>query len=159
MKSGKNLEILQGPPGVQSSVLTIIHCMAHYVDLQATTQTINSGTGTFQYYTTSLFKKTTVLSKRDYIVKKKEHYTVIFQYPYPSSVSASPQPFPPLFFIINEGQCIFFPVVFTSPPATTVVIGSYQIYCGKGMYGKKHGFKTQLVSDLCFSSSVGISLE
>ncbi len=44
VKSVTNVEILQGPPGVQSSVLTIIHCMAHYVDLQATTQTINSGT-------------------------------------------------------------------------------------------------------------------
>ncbi len=44
VKSVSNVEMLQGPPGVQSSVLTIIHCMAHYVDLQATTQTINSGT-------------------------------------------------------------------------------------------------------------------
>ncbi|XP_023347388.1 protein furry [Eurytemora carolleeae] len=37
------VEVLEkGPPSVQPSVLTIIHCMAHYVDLQSTTHTINS---------------------------------------------------------------------------------------------------------------------
>merc|ERR1719334_688889 len=37
------VEVLEkGPPSVQSSVLNIIHCMAHYVDLQSTTHSINS---------------------------------------------------------------------------------------------------------------------
>ena len=36
------VEVLEkGPPGVQPSILTIIHCMAHYVDLTSTTN-INS---------------------------------------------------------------------------------------------------------------------
>ena len=37
------VEVLEkGPPAVQPSILTIIHCMAHYVDLQSATTSINS---------------------------------------------------------------------------------------------------------------------
>ena len=37
------VEVLEkGPPQVQPSILTIIHCMAHYVDLQSATNSINS---------------------------------------------------------------------------------------------------------------------
>ena len=37
------VEVLEkGPPAVQPSILTIIHCMAHYVDLQSATTNINS---------------------------------------------------------------------------------------------------------------------
>ena len=37
------VEVLEkGPPAVQLSILTIIHCMAHYVDLQSATTNINS---------------------------------------------------------------------------------------------------------------------
>ena len=37
------VEVLEkGPPAVQPSILTIIHCMAHYVDLQSATNSINS---------------------------------------------------------------------------------------------------------------------
>ena len=37
------VEVLEkGPPAVQPSILTIIHCMAHYVDLQSATSSINS---------------------------------------------------------------------------------------------------------------------
>jgi len=37
------VEVLEkGPANIQGSILTIIHCMAHYIDLQSTTQAINS---------------------------------------------------------------------------------------------------------------------
>ena len=37
------VEVLEkGPPAIQPSILTIIHCMAHYVDLQSATNSINS---------------------------------------------------------------------------------------------------------------------
>merc|ERR1719334_942130 len=37
------VEVLEkGPPAVQPSILTIIHCMAHYVDLTSATNSINS---------------------------------------------------------------------------------------------------------------------
>ena len=37
------VEVLEkGPSNVQGSILTIIHCMAHYVDLQSATSSINS---------------------------------------------------------------------------------------------------------------------
>merc|ERR1719410_2235450 len=37
------VEVLEkGPPAIQPSILTIIHCMAHYVDLQSATTNINS---------------------------------------------------------------------------------------------------------------------
>merc|ERR1719346_651874 len=37
------VEVLEkGPPAVQPSILTIIHCMAHYVNLESATTSINS---------------------------------------------------------------------------------------------------------------------
>ena len=36
------VEVLEkGPPTIQSSILTIIHCIAHYVDLQSATLVVN----------------------------------------------------------------------------------------------------------------------
>ena len=37
------VEVLEkGPSSIQSPVLTIIHCLLHYVDMTSATQTINS---------------------------------------------------------------------------------------------------------------------
>ena len=37
------MEVLEkGPTSIQSPVLTIIHCLLHYVDMTSATQTINS---------------------------------------------------------------------------------------------------------------------
>ncbi len=95
---------------MQSSVLTIIHCMAHYVDLQATTQTINSGT--FQYYTT-----TQLLEKLGYIVILERLVCLSID---PALSTVVPH---------NQwGQCVFFfwRLYPSSSPATTTVFGSSQ---------------------------------
>ena len=42
-ESGHSVKVLEkGPQGIQGPVMTIIHCLLHYVDMSQATQTINA---------------------------------------------------------------------------------------------------------------------